>query len=87
VGAVCEVPTGEEATAKGVAMLAGVAAGFYKDYRDAVERTVRVEHTYYPNPARVEQYRELYTLYRKVWQDLQDAWHLHSEVYGRLRGT
>ncbi len=85
VGAVCEVPTGEEATAKGVAMLAGVAAGFYKDYRDAVDRTVRIERTYYPNPARVEQYRELYTLYRKIWEDLQDAWHLHSEVYGRLR--
>ena len=85
IGKVCEIPSGEETTAKGAAMLAGVVAGIYQDYRDAVKRTVRVERTYQPDPGRVEQYRELYRLYRKVREDLQDSWHLHSAVYGRLR--
>jgi sugar (pentulose or hexulose) kinase len=81
----CEVPNGEETTAKGTAMLAGVAAGIYPDYRAAVEQTVRVERTYYPDPHRAAKYRELYALYRKVREDLQDAWHLHSRVHTRLR--
>jgi sugar (pentulose or hexulose) kinase len=81
---VCEVPNGEETTAKGAAMLAGVAAGVYADYKEAVEYTVSVEHTYHPDPHRVAKYRELYKLYRAVREDLQNAWHLHDKVNARL---
>jgi sugar (pentulose or hexulose) kinase len=82
---VCQVPNGEETTAKGAAMLAGVAAGLYADYRQAVDRTVRVERTYAPDPQRVAKYRELYRLYRRIREDLQGAWHLRSQVNARLQ--
>ncbi|MCL4396661.1 MAG: carbohydrate kinase, partial [Chloroflexi bacterium] len=75
---VCHVPNGEETTAKGVAMLAGVAAGIYADHREAINRAVRIERTYYPDPLRVAKYREIYALYRKINQDLQETWHLRS---------
>ena len=83
---VCEVPNGEETAAKGVAMLAGVAAGIYHDYRDAAARAVRIEHTYIPEPGAVARYRQLYGLYRQVRDGLQESWHAHSLVYRDLGG-
>jgi sugar (pentulose or hexulose) kinase len=83
---VCEVPNGEETAAKGVAMLAGVAAGVYRDYRDAAARTVRIERTYQPEPAAVARYRRLHGLYRQVCDALQDSWHSHAQVYGDIGG-
>lgn len=81
---VCEVPAGEETTAKGVAMLAGVAVGIYSDYRDAVDKTVHVEHTYTPVPQNVEKYRRLYPLFRRVREDMESSWHLRASVYSSL---
>lgn len=87
VDKVCEVPDGEESTAKGAAMLAGVGAGVYRDYRAAAARAVRIERTYAPDPLRAARYRELYPLYREVWESLQDAWLTHARVYRALQTT
>lgn len=84
MGVACEVTEGEETTAKGAAMLAGVAAGAFSDYRDAVERTVKVERVHHPDPNKTAQYAELYELYRKVRQGLDEAWAVRGEVYSKL---
>jgi L-xylulokinase len=85
MGVTCEVTEGEETTAKGAAMLAGTAAGVFSDYRDAVERTVRVKQTFRPNAARSAEYAELYELYRKVREGLDEAWSLRGNVYSKLQ--
>jgi sugar (pentulose or hexulose) kinase len=84
LGVPCEITRGEETTAKGAAMLAGVAAGIFSDYRDAVERTVRVGRVHRPNPARRADYEELHGLYREIREGLDDAWSLRDDVYSKL---
>ncbi|MEP6776218.1 MAG: FGGY-family carbohydrate kinase [Chloroflexota bacterium] len=81
---ICEVPGGEETTAKGVAMLAGVAVGLYADYRDAVNKTVQVERVYTPIPENVVKYKRLYPLFRKIREDLEASWHLRAATYAAL---
>jgi sugar (pentulose or hexulose) kinase len=84
MGVTCEVTEGEETTAKGAAMLAGVAAGVFSDYRDAVERTVKLERVHHPDSNATAQYAEVYELYRKVREGLDEAWALRGEVYSKL---
>ena len=50
----------------GAALLAGVAAGFFRDAREAVARCLRIGHTVEPEPAAVAQYAELFARYRAV---------------------
>ena len=50
----------------GAALLAGVAAGFFRDARDAVARCLRIGRTVEPEPAAVEQYADLFARYRAV---------------------
>ena len=50
----------------GTALLAGVAAGFFRNARDAVARCLRIGRTVEPEPAAVEQYAELFARYRAV---------------------
>lgn len=85
LGVACEVPEGEETTAKGAAMLAGVASGVFSDYRDAVARAVTVERVHGPDPNRKAEYDELYQLYRAVREGLDQAWRLRGDVYSKLR--
>ena len=64
----------KELGAQGAAMAAGIAAGIYKDYTDAVSRTVKVTNTVYPRPEYREIYEEKYKAYRKVIESLSKAW-------------
>ena len=50
----------------GAALLAGVAAGFFRDARDAVARRLRIGRTVEPEPAEAAQYAELFARYRAV---------------------
>ena len=50
----------------GAALLAGVAAGFFRDARDAVARCLRIGRTVEPEPAEAAQYAELFARYRAV---------------------
>lgn len=83
-GTTCEVTEGEETTARGAAMLAGVAASVFHDYRDAAERAIQVKRVHRPNPDRTSEYRELYEVYREVRRGLDGAWSLRGDVYSKL---
>ena len=65
---------GKELGAQGAAMAAGIAAGIYKDYDDAIQRTVTITDTVYPRPEYQEIYEEKYQTYRKVIDSLSSAW-------------
>ncbi len=65
---------GKELGAQGAAMAAGIAAGIYKDYDDAIQKTVTITDTVYPRPEYKEIYEEKYQTYRKVIDSLSSAW-------------
>ena len=64
----------KELGAQGAAMAAGIAAGVYKDYREAIEKTVKITKTIYPRPEYKEIYEEKYATYRAVIDGLSRAW-------------
>lgn len=64
----------KELGAQGAAMAAGIAAGIYKDYADAVHRTVHITGTVQPRPEYKEIYQEKYKTYRRVVDSLNAAW-------------
>ena len=60
----------KEIGAQGAAIAAGIAAGIYKDYEDAVARTVKITKTIAPRPEYKEVYEEKYATYRAVIDSL-----------------
>jgi len=62
----------------GCAMLAGIATGAYASTREAVARTVKVNHTYQPDPAAHARYAEKFTIYA----DLSDVGAVESSAVG-----
>lgn len=64
----------KELGAQGAAMAAGIAAGIYKDYPDAVSRTVKITKTIQPRPEYKEIYEKKYDTYRAVIDGLSSAW-------------
>lgn len=64
----------KELGAQGAAIAAGIAAGIYKDYQEAIARTVRISRTVHPRPEYREIYQEKYATYRTVIDALRPAW-------------
>jgi L-xylulokinase len=64
----------KEIGAQGAVMAAGIAAGIYKDYEDAVASTVRITRTVYPRPEYKAIYEKKYTAYRAVIDALNPTW-------------
>ena len=50
----------------GSAMLAGVAVGIFRDASEAAALCVKAKDTVYPDPARTEAYRKLFTKYKRI---------------------
>ena len=63
-----------ELGAKGAAMAAGIAAGVFRDYEDAVKKCVSVAELVHPNPARMAVYQSKYQVYRKIIDGLDGVW-------------
>lgn len=55
------------------AMLGGVATGEYASLTEATEALVREKESYLPDPAKHEQYRELYEVYARVWPAIREV--------------
>ena len=66
LGMPVEVVSAEELGAKGAAMAAAVAAGFYRDFGEAAEAMVRISATVIPDPIRTAVYNEKYAYYRRL---------------------
>lgn len=64
----------KEIGAQGAAMAAGIAAGVYIDYQDAIKRTVTITKTIYPRAEYKEIYKEKYSTYRAVINGLNSVW-------------
>lgn len=64
----------KEIGAQGAAMAAGIAAGIYSDYAEAVKRTVKITKTVMPRPQFREIYEKKYQAYRSVIEGLAGSW-------------
>ena len=74
LGLELEIVQDTEMGAKGAAMAAGVGAGVYADYADAVERCVRPFDVVRPDPARHALYEKKYAKYRRIADALDTVW-------------
>ena len=55
-----------DAAAAGVAMLAGIGAGIYRDAREAIGRAVRLDERIEPDPATRSVYDDGYEAWRRL---------------------
>lgn len=73
LGRTIQVPYSDYATTLGSALLAGVGVGLYKDFEEAIQKTVRVQKTYEPNPDHKKAYDEGYESYLKLSRMFTDT--------------
>jgi len=69
-----EVTDGDELGARGAALSAGIGAGIYKDYAEAVDEAVSVVRVHEPNPENTPLYLERYAEYQRLLDVMQEPW-------------
>lgn len=69
-----ETVDAKELGALGCGMAAAIAAGVYKDYKEAAQHMVHVSERVYPNPERTSIYQKKYEKYRAVSKALDIVW-------------
>lgn len=65
------VPSSDTATTLGAALLAGVGIGMYKDFDEAVQKTVKVTRRHEPNVMNKGTYDANYEIYKLLYQQLE----------------
>ncbi len=61
-----------DAAVLGAAICAGVGVGLFKDIREGVSQMVAVDQTYEPKPENAEIYAELYEIYCRMYEGLDE---------------
>ena len=69
-----EIPDAQETGARGAALVAGVGAGIFADIDTAMERAVRIDRSYEPDPDRGTIYSERFRLYRQLVEAMVPTW-------------
>lgn len=67
------VPFSDHATTLGAALLAGMGTGVYRSFDEAVERTVHIQRTHYPDTKNQERYQKLYQIYVNLYPRLAES--------------
>jgi len=70
---VAVISSSDVSTTLGAAILAGVAAGVYSDFSDAVKNTVTVRKTFYPNFDNHKIYMKRYGTYLEIYANLKET--------------
>ena len=73
-GVPVQIPDGTELGALGAAIAAGVAAGCFADYEQAVEKMVSFSRTIRPNPDRIDLYKAKYEQHNRTIEALDPVW-------------
>jgi L-xylulokinase len=74
LGLPIEVPEGAEVAARGAAMTAGIGAGVYRDYADAVTKVVQVERVHQPDPQASPHYLARFREYKTILEAMKEPW-------------
>ncbi len=73
-GKTIQVPASDTATTLGAALLAGVGCGVYKDYEEAVNRTIQITRVQEPDVERHEIYQECMERYLRLSEKMQEVY-------------
>lgn len=68
-----DVPSSDTATTQGVCILAGIGCGVYRSYDEAIQKTVHITRTHFPDPERHAIYQKQMELYLELYEDLKDT--------------
>jgi len=77
-----EVPSVEEATPLGAALLAGIGSGIYKNENEAYRQTYRIGSIYEPDKKNRAIYDGYYQIYQKLYFDLKG---ISNSIYEEFR--
>jgi L-xylulokinase len=75
-----EISDGNELGARGVALSAGIGAGIYRDYAEAVQEAVSVIRVHEPIPANTPHYLARYAQYQRLANVMQEPWEALSKL-------
>lgn len=67
-----KVPVVKEATSFGCAMCVGIGTGLFGNIEEAVEKWVKIEKVFHPNPKAHEQYEKLFHRWNEIYQDFMN---------------
>ena len=73
-GKIIQVPASDTATTLGAALLAGVGCGIYKDYDEAVRRTIKITRVQEPDAEQHEIYKGAMERYLKLSEKMQEIY-------------
>jgi L-xylulokinase len=69
-----EISDGNELGARGAALSAGIGAGLYRDYAEAVQEAVKVVRVHNPIPANTPHYLARYAEYERLTRVMKGPW-------------
>jgi L-xylulokinase len=69
-----EISDGNELGARGAALTAGIGAGIYRDYAEAVQQAVRVVRVHEPDPKNTPHYLARYVEYKRLLDVMREPW-------------
>jgi xylulokinase len=72
-GKVIKVPSSDTATTLGAAILAGVGTGVYSDFKEAVQKTIKITRVHEPNMKAHESYKKYYETYLEIYEKLKET--------------
>ncbi len=75
-----EISDGNELGARGAALSAGIGAGIYADYAEAVREAVSVVRVHEPLPANTQLYLSRYAEYTRLTNVMQASWEALSQL-------
>ena len=75
-----EISDGNELGARGAALSAGIGAGIYRDYAEAVQEAVSVIRVHEPIPANTPHYLARYAEYQRLAKVMQEPWEALSKL-------
>lgn len=84
LGLQIEVSDIREATPLGVAMLAGVGIGLYKDLDEAYERVKKTAKIYKPDPKLTEIYQGLFNIFENIYPSLKPV---STGLFDKFKGA
>lgn len=80
IGLPMEVVGGKETGARGVAISAGIGAGVYKSYQEAVQQAVKVERVQDPQAEYAGIYQKRYEIYQALAESMKAPWERMAQL-------
>lgn len=77
--------SGTESGVMGAALTAGVGIGLYSNFQSAIDQTVRIEKVFNPDKNATLAYRDIYSLYKKLREELSPLWRLRESIHRKLQ--